>query len=272
MMDPKNEAVIVENILMPHSNDAILIRDVIDSCVKGRHILIYSESDAYLNTFCYAVYKSINKLKNVSLRRVYPPNTEELMKAFNIVVNELSVDDAMASSELDPTIMLVPEVRGFNASDWTILAKLLKTFPGANVGCIVFAHQKETELKAIQTFSYDVDLLHINLPRITNDDLALIQLPESHYLHEQSRALERKLAKDFQIELGIDKHVLNELEVSNAPTQPKLSFIGLVVSLILLLGVFVGTVSSHYWPEKYDLAIEYLQPWISQLQTILQNS
>ncbi len=272
MIDSNNQATIVENILMPHSNDAILIRDVIDACVKGRHVLIYSESDTYLDTICYAVYKSISKLKNVSLRRVYPAITEELMKAFNSAVNELSVDDAMTSSQLDPTIMLIPEVRGFNASDWAILAKLLKTFPGANIGCIVFAHQKDAELKAIQTFSHDADVLHINLPRITNDDIALMQLPESHHLYEQSQTLERKLAKEFKIELDIDKHVFNEVEMSNVLAQPKLFFIGLDVSLILLLGVLGGLVSSHYWPEKYQLVIEYLQPWISQLQTILQNS
>ena len=233
----------IKNVLMPHSGDPELLDQIISACREGRHIIVCSDSDTYLDAICYASYKIIGATDGLTQRRLYPAVTEELLKTFNKAVDSLTIDEAIRSSSVTSRdILIIPEVRGFSASDWTILTKLLKTFVGANVSVLIFSSTRSVSEAAISDFVADLGVQLLYLPVLTATDLESIKEINEPHLQEKAKVLFSKLSKDF---LGAVTDVEKGIELADIAVKRS----GRVWSLLLVLMAILA-VSSIVWFDK----------------------
>lgn len=75
-----------------------------------------------------------------SLEVLLPSTTNSLLKRFNKIIEQVSLDDALRPAKDDSpvTLMVVNDPHLVEQPQWVLLSQLISDFPGANVQLVVF--------------------------------------------------------------------------------------------------------------------------------------
>lgn len=106
-------------------------------------LAVIGDNEAILTHYSRIFISRLRKEREFNLEIFPPTNTEELLRKFNQLLSQMTMDQARKNSPAHKpiTLMLVNDANGVESAQWTLLLQLLSDFPGINVRMVLFINK-----------------------------------------------------------------------------------------------------------------------------------
>ena len=119
-------------------------------------LAVIGSNETALTHYSRILTSRLRKERTFQLDNFPPTNTEELLRKFNQLLSQMTMDQARQKPAADKpiTLMLVNDANVVDPVQWTLLLQLLSDFPGINVRMVLFFNKATWP-------AYDLSLIHI---------------------------------------------------------------------------------------------------------------
>ena len=106
-------------------------------------LAVIGDNEAILTHYSRIFTSRLRKEREFNLEIFPPTNTEELLRKFNQLLSQMTMDQARKNSPAHKpiTLMLVNDANVVESEQWTLLLQLLSDFPGINVRMVLFINK-----------------------------------------------------------------------------------------------------------------------------------
>ena len=171
--------------------------------IERRGVAVVANNEVMLNHYCRLMISRLREKQLFSLEVLLPSTTNSLLKRFNKIIEQVSLDDALRPAKDDSpvTLMVVNDPHLVEQPQWVLLSQLISDFPGANVQLVVFINAQ-----AWPKNNHTINLFGQKLHRWTLSDLAindvnqLFSMAESIGYTEEVEAMLEGLNQDLFVE------------------------------------------------------------------------
>ena len=98
-----------------------------------------------LNHYCRLMVSRLRKAKGFKVEVLLPSTTDSLLKRFNHIMTQMSLDEALRPPAENSmvTLMVVNDAHLIDQQQWVLLSQLISDFPGVNVRLVAFIDTDE---------------------------------------------------------------------------------------------------------------------------------
>jgi len=106
-------------------------------------LAVIGDNEATLTHYSRIFISRLRKERELNLEIFPPTNTEELLKKFNQLLSQMTMDQARQNSPAHKpvTLMLVNDANVVEPEQWKLLLQLLSDFPGINIRMVLFINK-----------------------------------------------------------------------------------------------------------------------------------
>jgi len=130
-------------------------------------LAVIGSNETALTHYSRILTSRLRKERTFQLDNFPPTNTEELLRKFNQLLSQMTMDQARQKPAADKpiTLMLVNDANVVDPVQWTLLLQLLSDFPGINVRMVLFfnkatwpAYDETLKLLGRNLFRWDIEI------------------------------------------------------------------------------------------------------------------
>ena len=130
-------------------------------------LAVIGSNETALTHYSRILTSRLRKERTFQLDNFPPTNTEELLRKFNQLLSQMTMDQARQKPSADKpiTLMVVNDANVVDPVQWTLLLQLLSDFPGINVRMVLFfnkatwpAYDETLKLLGRNLFRWDIEI------------------------------------------------------------------------------------------------------------------
>ena len=116
-------------------------------CDSQRHVFIVTDDKALAERYYRYFITRIAIRDNIILDTRTPTGADDVLNRFNKILSESSVESARSADNNDVHhVMAMVDTSNMSDHEWTVLGRLLKTFPGANIRMLAFVSESQLDV------------------------------------------------------------------------------------------------------------------------------
>jgi hypothetical protein len=169
----------------------------------GQGIAVVASNEVMLNHYCRLMVSRLRKAKGFKVEVLLPSTTDSLLKRFNHIMTQMSLDEALrpAAENSMVTLMVVNDAHLIDQQQWVLLSQLISDFPGVNVRLVAFIDSDEwiEYDQALNLFGQKLHRWEFEQPSM-NDVDSLFSIAESVGRVDEAEKLLEGLIQDVFIE------------------------------------------------------------------------
>ena len=169
----------------------------------GQGIAVVASNEVMLNHYCRLMVSRLRKAKGFKVEVLLPSTTDSLLKRFNHIMTQMSLDEAlrMPAENSIVTLMVVNDAHLIDQQQWVLLSQLISDFPGVNVRLVAFIDSDEwiEYDQALNLFGQKLHRWEFEQPSM-NDVNSLFSIAESVGRVDEAEKLLEGLIQDVFIE------------------------------------------------------------------------
>lgn len=169
----------------------------------GQGIAVVASNEVMLNHYCRLMVSRLRKAKGFKVEVLLPSTTDSLLKRFNHIMTQMSLDEALrpAVENSMVTLMVVNDAHLIDQQQWVLLSQLISDFPGVNVRLVAFIDSDEwiEYDQALNLFGQKLHRWEFEQPSM-NDVDSLFSIAESVGRVDEAEKLLEGLIQDVFIE------------------------------------------------------------------------
>ena len=169
----------------------------------GQGIAVVASNEVMLNHYCRMMVSRLRKAKGFKVEVLLPSTTDSLLKRFNHIMTQMSLDEALrpAAENSMVTLMVVNDAHLIDQQQWVLLSQLISDFPGVNVRLVAFIDSDEwiEYDQALNLFGQKLHRWEFEQPSM-NDIDSLFSIAESVGRVDEVEKLLEGLIQDVFIE------------------------------------------------------------------------
>lgn len=125
---------------LPHPDDEAVLAAAREALLEGMcNVFIVGEEEFHIDACFLALYQQLKLVPGLQLHRMMSPKVDDIVKLFNTVLADLSIEEARNHQAQDRHIIVMPDFGPNAGKEWMACESLVNTFPGANVGMLAFS-------------------------------------------------------------------------------------------------------------------------------------
>ena len=184
----------------------------------GQGIAVVASNEVMLNHYCRLMVSRLRKAKGFNVEVLLPSTTDSLLKRFNHIMTQMSLDEALRPPAENSmvTLMVVNDAHLIDQQQWVLLSQLISDFPGVNVRLVAFIDSDEwiEYDQALNLFGQKLHRWELEQPSM-NDVDSLFSIAESVGRVDEAEKLLEGLIQDVFMEHS----ELNSQEVDYEDTK-----------------------------------------------------
>jgi len=169
----------------------------------GQGIAVVASNEVMLNHYCRLMVSRLRKAKGFKVEVLLPSTTDSLLKRFNHIMTQMSLDEALRPPAENSmvTLMVVNDAHLIDQQQWVLLSQLISDFPGVNVRLVAFIDTDEwiEYDQALNLFGQKLHRWEFEQPSM-NDVNSLFSIAESVGRGDEAEKLLEGLIQDVFIE------------------------------------------------------------------------
>ena len=137
-----------EGQLFYKPNDKIRFEGALEAlCDSQRHVVIVTDDKALAERYYRYFITRIAIRDNIILDTRTPTGADDVLNRFNKILSESSVESARSADDNDVHhVMAMVDTSNMSDHEWTVLGRLLKNFPGANIRMLAFVSESQLDV------------------------------------------------------------------------------------------------------------------------------
>lgn len=137
-----------EGQLFYKPNDKIRFEGALEAlCDSQRHVVIVTDDKALAERYYRYFITRIAIRDNIILDTRTPTGADDVLNRFNKILSESSVESARSADNNDVHhVMAMVDTSNMSDHEWTVLGRLLKNFPGANIRMLAFVSESQLDV------------------------------------------------------------------------------------------------------------------------------
>jgi len=184
----------------------------------GQGIAVVASNEVMLNHYCRLMVSRLRKAKGFKVEVLLPSTTDSLLKRFNHIMTQMSLDEALRPPAENSmvTLMVVNDAHLIDQQQWVLLSQLISDFPGVNVRLVAFIDSDEwiEYDQALNLFGQKLHRWELEQPSM-NDVDSLFSIADSVGRVDEAEKLLEGLIQDVFMEHS----ELNSQEVDSEDTK-----------------------------------------------------
>ena len=184
----------------------------------GQGIAVVASNEVMLNHYCRMMVSRLRKAKGFKVEVLLPSTTDSLLKRFNHIMTQMSLDEALRPPAENSmvTLMVVNDAHLIDQQQWVLLSQLISDFPGVNVRLVAFIDSDEwiEYDQALNLFGQKLHRWELEQPSM-NDVDSLFSIADSVGRVDEAEKLLEGLIQDVFMEHS----ELNSQEVDSEDTK-----------------------------------------------------
>ena len=184
----------------------------------GQGVAVVASNEVMLNHYCRLMVSRLRKAKGFKVEVLLPSTTDSLLKRFNHIMTQMSLDEALrpAAENSMVTLMVVNDAHLIDQQQWVLLSQLISDFPGVNVRLVAFIDSDEwiEYDQALNLFGQKLHRWELEQPSM-NDVDSLFSIADSVGRVDEAEKLLEGLIQDVFMEHS----ELNSQEVDSEDTK-----------------------------------------------------
>ena len=184
----------------------------------GQGIAVVASNEVMLNHYCRLMVSRLRKAKGFKVEVLLPSTTDSLLKRFNHIMTQMSLDEALRPPAENSmvTLMVVNDAHLIDQQQWVLLSQLISDFPGVNVRLVAFIDSDEwiEYDQALNLFGQKLHRWELEQPSM-NDVDSLFSIADSVGRVDEAEKLLEGLIQDVFMEHS----ELNSQEVDYEDTK-----------------------------------------------------
>ena len=184
----------------------------------GQGIAVVASNEVMLNHYCRLIVSRLRKAKGFNVEVLLPSTTDSLLKRFNHIMTQMSLDEALRPPAENSmvTLMVVNDAHLIDQQQWVLLSQLISDFPGVNVRLVAFIDSDEwiEYDQALNLFGQKLHRWELEQPSM-NDVDSLFSIADSVGRVDEAEKLLEGLIQDVFMEHS----ELNSQEVDYEDTK-----------------------------------------------------
>jgi hypothetical protein len=184
----------------------------------GQGIAVVASNEVMLNHYCRLIVSRLRKAKGFNVEVLLPSTTDSLLKRFNHIMTQMSLDEALRPPAENSmvTLMVVNDAHLIDQQQWVLLSQLISDFPGVNVRLVAFIDSDEwiEYDQALNLFGQKLHRWELEQPSM-NDVDSLFSIADSVGRVDEAEKLLEGLIQDVFMEHS----ELNSQEVDSEDTK-----------------------------------------------------
>ena len=169
----------------------------------GQGIAVVASNEVMLNHYCRLMVSRLRKAKGFKVEVLLPSTTDSLLKRFNHIMTQMSLDEALRPPAENSmvTLMVVNDAHLIDQQQWVLLSQLISDFPGVNVRLVAFIDSDEwiEYDQALNLFGQKLHRWELEQPSM-NDVDSLFSIADSVGRVDEAEKLLEGLIQDIFIE------------------------------------------------------------------------
>jgi hypothetical protein len=139
---------------LPHPDDEAVLAAARDALLEGMcNVFIVGEEEFHIDACFLALYQQLKLVPGLQLHRMMSPKVDDIVKLFNTVLADLSIEEARNHQAQERHIIVMPDFGPNAGKEWMACESLVNTFPGANVGMLAFSTLDNHDASALKQLS-----------------------------------------------------------------------------------------------------------------------
>jgi hypothetical protein len=200
-------------------NDKVEFLEGLNAVYKmGQGIAVVASNEVMLNHYCRLIVSRLRKAKGFNVEVLLPSTTDSLLKRFNHIMTQMSLDEALRPPAENSmvTLMVVNDAHLIDQQQWVLLSQLISDFPGVNVRLVAFIDSDEwiEYDQALNLFGQKLHRWELEQPSM-NDVDSLFSIADSVGRVDEAEKLLEGLIQDVFMEHS----ELNSQEVDSEDTK-----------------------------------------------------
>lgn len=200
-------------------NDKVEFLEGLNAVYKmGQGIAVVASNEVMLNHYCRLIVSRLRKAKGFNVEVLLPSTTDSLLKRFNHIMTQMSLDEALRPPAENSmvTLMVVNDAHLIDQQQWVLLSQLISDFPGVNVRLVAFIDSDEwiEYDQALNLFGQKLHRWELEQPSM-NDVDSLFSIADSVGRVDEAEKLLEGLIQDVFMEHS----ELNSQEVDYEDTK-----------------------------------------------------
>ena len=200
-------------------NDKVEFLEGLNAVYKmGQGIAVVASNEVMLNHYCRLMVSRLRKAKGFKVEVLLPSTTDSLLKRFNHIMTQMSLDEALRPPAENSmvTLMVVNDAHLIDQQQWVLLSQLISDFPGVNVRLVAFIDSDEwiEYDQALNLFGQKLHRWELEQPSM-NDVDSLFSIADSVGRVDEAEKLLEGLIQDVFMEHS----ELNSQEVDSEDTK-----------------------------------------------------
>ena len=200
-------------------NDKVEFLEGLNAVYKmGQGIAVVASNEVMLNHYCRLMVSRLRKAKGFKVEVLLPSTTDSLLKRFNHIMTQMSLDEALRPPAENSmvTLMVVNDAHLIDQQQWVLLSQLISDFPGVNVRLVAFIDSDEwiEYDQALNLFGQKLHRWELEQPSM-NDVDSLFSIADSVGRVDEAEKLLEGLIQDVFMEHS----ELNSQEVDYEDTK-----------------------------------------------------
>ena len=116
-------------------------------CDSNRHVVIVTDDKALAERYYRYFITRIAIRDNIILDTRAPTGADDILNRFNKILSASTVESARPADNHDAKhVMAMVDTSNMSDHEWTVLGRLLKNFPGANIHMLAFVSESQLEV------------------------------------------------------------------------------------------------------------------------------
>ena len=200
-------------------NDKVEFLEGLNAVYKmGQGIAVVASNEVMLNHYCRLIVSRLRKAKGFNVEVLLPSTTDSLLKRFNHIMTQMSLDEALRPPAENSmvTLMVVNDAHLIDQQQWVLLSQLISDFLGVNVRLVAFIDSDEwiEYDQALNLFGQKLHRWELEQPSM-NDVDSLFSIADSVGRVDEAEKLLEGLIQDVFMEHS----ELNSQEVDSEDTK-----------------------------------------------------
>ena len=139
---------------LPHPDDEAVLAAAREALLEGMcNVFIVGEEEFHIDACFLALYQQLKLVPGLQLHRMMSPKVDDIVKLFNTVLADLSIEEARNHQAQERHIIVMPDFGPNAGKEWMACESLVNTFPGANVGMLAFSTLDNHDASALKQLS-----------------------------------------------------------------------------------------------------------------------
>ena len=186
-------------------------------CDNDRHVVIVTDDKALADRYYRYFITRIAIRDNIILDTRAPTGADDVLNRFNKILSTASVESARSAHDSDVRhVMAMIDTSNMSDHEWTVLGRLLKNFPGANIRMLAFVSESQLDVIDSVLNKLDGQVYRWILTSPTPEYLeALLEMGEQY--NYQSETVQMAAAMGYHRHAALEQADLNhELDALDA--------------------------------------------------------